>query len=208
VPPRMTAILRSALALALLVAVAVPSLPVPALAAPSAGDLASQVMSVRKQLLASRTEMARNLVEYNRLTSELATTHAEVSQLSDKLAELKVSLRKQQRQLNGLAIVRYQTGGLGFLEVIVGARTFDQLVTGMDYIASIAGRTASVVSAVRTARNRTQQVQTALKDRENRLIALRRDLKAQRVKIVAEIAQQQKSMDSLSTQIVQMVNEQ
>lgn len=207
-PLRVTAVSRSALACAVVLAMTLSPSPSPALAALSAGDLASQAMRVRTQLRTSREDMARNLIEYNRLTSALATTHAQVSQLTVTLAELRRSLRKDQLQLNGLAAVRYETGSAGFIEVVLGARTWDQLMLGLDYIASIAQHTASVVGAVRTARARAERVQSDLKQRESRLVALRKDIQAQRAKIAKAIVQQQASLDSLDVRIVQMVNEQ
>jgi rare lipoprotein A (peptidoglycan hydrolase) len=152
--------------------------------------------------------MAKNLAEYNRLTADLATTHADVSRLTDQLYDLRQSLKKQQGKLSELAARRYETGGLGFLDVLVGARTWRQLAIGMDYVDSVAQQTAEVVDDVKTTRAQTERVRTARKERESRITSLRRDVKAQRLKIVKEIAQQQASLDSLDSRIVQMVNEQ
>ena len=207
-PRRKTLMVRTALALVLALALAAPSAGVPAYGA-SAGDLAAQAVKLRAELTAARDEMAKNLAEYTRLTKTLAATHAEVSRLTDKLSGLRSTLAKEQAKLDALAAQRYESGGnLGFLDVVLGARSWDQLMTAVDYLVAVTQQNADVVDGVRTARTQTEQTRAALADREQRIAALRRGVAAQRVKIDNQIAQQQRTLDTVDTRIVQMVNEQ
>ncbi len=201
-------IVRTWVACVVALALATPSAVAPAYGV-SAGDLAAQAVKLRAQLTAARTEMANNLAEYGRLTTTLAQTHVEVTTLTDKLTALRASLASEQAKLDALAVERYESGGdLGFLDVVLGAHSWDQLMTAVDYLVAVTQQNAQVVDGVRTARTQTEQTRAAVAEREQRIAALRRGVAAQRVKIVNEIAQQQKTLDSVDTRIVQLVNEQ
>lgn len=107
----------------------------------------SQISQAQQKLNETNTQKASAQSEVNKLDQELATVQAELNQLNSKLSETTANLEKRQKELEEATKVKddqydtlkkrirvmYEYGDSGYLEVILGADSFSDFLTRLEY---------------------------------------------------------------------------
>jgi rare lipoprotein A len=168
-------------------------------------DAQQQAATARAKLAQMREGLAADQDKYDSASNDLAQTRKEVSANSKKLSAVKASLKKGQSHLGNQVEFLYRTGGTGFVDVLLGASTFEEFATRLSLLKGIASADAGLVESLKSQRQEVEQLTNELTQREAKQEALLGKVKAQRAGVQGSIDQQQNYINSLSAQVAAIV---
>lgn len=107
----------------------------------------SQISAAQQKLNQTNSQKQAAQSEVNQLDRELSSVQAEINQLNSQLAETSARLAKEQEELEQAKKVKteqyetlkkririmYEYGNSGYLEVILGAKSFSDFLTRVEY---------------------------------------------------------------------------
>ena len=126
--------IRSRTYLALLLAVAIALIAIPASAVPSKADKLAQARAVKGQIDRLNTQIDIANENYLEAASRHRVLLAQKRAAARREAKAKKRIGVLQKHLGTRASDMYRTGPLGFLDVLLGAKSFDQLSTTWDIL--------------------------------------------------------------------------
>ncbi len=134
-----------------------------ALVAPASVAHAATVAELKAQLAQIRSEMQPATSAYDAALTSLQNTQYRIKQTNGRIAAATARLTAAQGILGARADALYRAGGqMAVFQFVLGATTWDDLVTRMDYITMIADSDAKLVKDVKDARAVLQVQRTQL----------------------------------------------
>ena len=121
-----------------------------------------ELYSLESQLGRARTELAGIEARREALARERASAQTQ-------LTVARQALLTSQSELSNLARALYQQSGSDPLAVLLGARSLDEAIAGLDGIARAAGQNNRIVEQARTARTRLSGLSARLAERDAEL---------------------------------------
>ncbi|MFL5953052.1 MAG: NlpC/P60 family protein [Gaiellaceae bacterium] len=155
------------------------------------------------QHLSDSLERARS--QYVASTAQLAKIQRDLSENRRELQLAKHNLKASQRIIAERLVTLYRSDEASTLEVILGARSLDDMLTRMDSAKSITGQDARVLAQVkqfRTAIKHSAEVLAKARESQQRVVAQRA---AAKVSIESQIAQGNNLLSSIKGEIARMV---
>ncbi len=135
---------------------------VPAYANPTTADKREQARAVKQQVDALDREVEIAAEAFNEaraaheaLTVEIAATQALIAEQNEIIASLQDSLEAR-------AASMYRTGPFSFIEVLLGARDFEQFAATWDFLRTLNEREAANIEALAAARAEAQAAEERL----------------------------------------------
>ena len=183
------------------------ALPASAAPAPPASlqDAQQQAAVARAKLVKMRESLASGQDRYDSASNDLARTRREVAANTRKLAAVKASLKLGQSRLGSQAEFLYRTGGTGFVDVLLGATTFEEFSNRLSLLTGIASQDAGLVTSLKSQRAESLQLSSDLAAREARQATLLGKVTTERQSVQGSINQQQTYIDSLSASVAAIV---
>ena len=190
---------RTYIALALAVALLTPV--ASASAVPSKADKLAQARAVKTQIntLDHKVEVAAE--EYNLASDK----HAKLAKQRDKAAARAAKAEKRittlQTHLGTRAKGMYRKGQLGFLDVLLGAKSFEQFARTWELLKQLNASDADAVIDMKKAR---QEAITARKEYEFKAVAAKKQvnlMSAKRKSIVSQLATRKAALSGLESEI-------
>jgi cell wall-associated NlpC family hydrolase len=178
---------------------------VPAFADPSVSAKRAEAAQVMSQLrtLSDQLEVARS--QYDASTAELAKIQRDLKENKRELKIARANLKAGQRTIAQRLVAIYQSDQTSTLEVILGARSLDDMLNRIDNAKSVSSQDARVLSEVRTFRTAVQRNRTALasaKSRQQQVVARRA---AAKHSLESKISEQQTLYNSIKGQIASLI---
>ena len=134
------------------------------LALPSIGSAAT-VAQLKAELASLQRETAAAGRAYDQAYWKLSGADQRIEKLDRKIAATEAELAEAQELLGQRAERMYRAGGVDYLDVVLGAATFNQFMTRLDYAQRVGSADAAAIVRIRD---------------------LQRDLTAQRTQLAAE----------------------
>lgn len=178
---------------------------VPALADPSVSSKRAQAQEVMGQLQRLSDSLERARSQYDASTAQLAKIQRDLRENRHELTVAKHNLKVGQRTIAQRLVALYRTDDASTLEVILGARSLDDMITRMDSAKSVTSQDASVLAQVkqfRLAIKHSGEVLKKAKEDQQRVVAQRAAAKAS---IESQITQGNNLLASIKGQIAQLV---
>ncbi len=125
---------RDRILFALLIAVALLMTASPASAVPTKSQKMAQARAVKSQIDRLNTQIEIANERYNEAAAKHAALVKQVNAAARREAKAKKRVRVLQRHLGTRASDMYRSGPLGFLDVLLGARSFDEMSTTWDIL--------------------------------------------------------------------------
>jgi cell wall-associated NlpC family hydrolase len=163
---------------------------------------AQQVMG-QLQHLSDSLERARS--QYYASTQRLAKIQNDLRVNRQELKLAKHNLKQSQRVIAQRLITLYQSDQASTLEVVLGARSLDDMITRMDSAKSVTSLDARVLSQVktfRTAVKRNHELLAKARAEQQRVVSKRASAKAS---IESQISQQNSLLSSIKGEIARIV---
>jgi cell wall-associated NlpC family hydrolase len=155
------------------------------------------------QRLSDSLERARS--RYDASTAQLAKIQRDLRENRHELRVAKHNLKASQRTIAARLVALYRSDQASTLEVILGARSLDDMITRMDSAKSVTAQDANVLAQVkqfRLAIKHSGDVLKTAKAEQQRVVAQRA---AEKASIESQITQGNNLLASIKGQIAQMV---
>src|SRR3954451_14022605 len=178
---------------------------VPAFADPSISSKREQAQQVMGQLQRLSDSLERARSQYDASTAQLAKIQRDLRENRHELSVAKHNLKAGQRTIAQRLVALYRSDDASTLEVILGARSLDDMITRMDSAKSVTTQDAQVLAQIkqfRLAIKHSGEVLKKAKDDQQRVVAQRAAAKAS---IESQITQGNNLLASIKGQIAQMV---
>jgi len=163
-----------------------------------------QVESAQGQLETLKTGLDGLVREYQEAYVKLQEIDAAIA---DKQRELNSANEQQlfyQKILNKLSVFAYRDGDVYFLQVVLGTRSFKDLIVRVDYLAKLSQRQASILRATKRLRGVVQEKRDALAAEKTRQRDVVAGIQGKQDEIGRLLAEQQVMLNSLGTEITSL----
>lgn len=196
--------LNAAFAAILAVGLSVPA--ASAFAAPS-DDKQAEAQAALQKLNQYQSELEQASANYEAAHQEQIDAQNRVDEAQKQIEEKTAQIEKDQQRLSDRARDMYRSGDTNFLDVILGASSFEQFATTWNMLETLNGNDAELVSETKTAR---EELQAAKQEAEEQ--AKVASDKAEEAKSVAEAADQkasemQQTYNSLSAEAQELISQ-
>lgn len=196
--------LNAAFAAILAVGLSVPA--ASAFAAPS-DDKQAEAQAALQKLNQYQSELDQASANYEAAHQEQIDAQNRVDEAQEQIEEKTAQIDKDQQRLSDRARDMYRSGDTNFLDVILGASSFEQFATTWNMLETLNGNDAELVSETKTAR---EELQAAKQEAEEQ--AKVASDKAEEAKSVAEAADQkasemQQTYNSLSAEAQELISQ-
>lgn len=196
--------LNAAFAAILAVGLSVPA--ASAFAAPS-DDKQAEAQTALQKLNQYQSELDQASANYEAAHQEQIDAQNRVDEAQKQIEEKTAQIEKDQQRLSDRARDMYRSGDTNFLDVILGASSFEQFATTWNMLETLNGNDAELVSETKTAR---EELQAAKQEAEEQ--AKVASDKAEEAKSVAEAADQkasemQQTYNSLSAEAQELISQ-
>lgn len=196
--------LNAAFAAVLAVGLSVPA--ASAFAAPS-DDKQAEAQAALQKLNQYQSELDQASANYEAAHQEQIDAQNRVDEAQKQIEEKTAKIEKDQQRLSDRARDMYRSGDTNFLDVILGASSFEQFATTWNMLETLNGNDAELVSETKTAR---EELQAAKQEAEEQ--AKVASDKAEEAKSVAEAADQkasemQQTYNSLSAEAQELISQ-
>jgi cell wall-associated NlpC family hydrolase len=178
---------------------------VPAFADPSVTSKRAQAQQVMGQLAHLSDSLERARSQYDASTQQLAKIQNDLRVNGHELKLAKHNLKVSQRVIAQRLVTLYTSDQASTLEVVLGARSLDDMITRMDSAKSITGLDARVLSQVktfRTAVKRNHELLAKARVSQQQVVSQRASAKAS---IESQISQQNSLLSSIKGEIAKIV---
>jgi cell wall-associated NlpC family hydrolase len=178
---------------------------VPAFADPSVTSKRAEAQQVMSQLRGLSDQLERARSEYAASTAQLAKIQRDLRENRRELKIAKRNLKVSQRVIAQRLVALYTSDQTSTLEVILGARSLDDMVSRIDSAKSVTSLDANVLGQVRTFRTaikRNGQFLAKAKSTQQEVVARRAAVKQS---IESKITEQDRLLASIKGQIASMV---
>jgi peptidoglycan DL-endopeptidase CwlO len=178
---------------------------VPAFADPSVTSKRAQAQQVMGQLQHLSDSLERARSQYYASTQQLAKIQHDLRVNSHELKLAKHNLKASQRVIAQRLVTLYTSDQASTLEVVLGARSLDDMITRMDSAKSVTSLDAQVLSQVKTFRaavKRNHELLAKARVEQQRVVAQRASAKAL---IETQINTQNSLLASIKGEIAKIV---
>lgn len=196
--------LNAAFAAILAVGLSVPA--ASAFAAPS-DDKQAEAQAALQKLNQYQSELDQASANYEAAHQEQIDAQNRVDEAQKQIEDKTAQIERDQQRLSDRARDMYRSGDTNFLDVILGASSFEQFATTWNMLETLNGNDAELVSETKTAR---EELQAAKQEAEEQ--AKVASDKAEEAKSVAEAADQkasemQQTYNSLSAEAQELISQ-
>jgi peptidoglycan DL-endopeptidase CwlO len=177
---------------------------VPAVANPSIGSKRAEAQAVMGQLQSLSDSLERARSQYDAATSQLAQTKRDLRENAYELKVARHNLKASQRSIRQRLLSLYMTDQDSTIEVILGSKSLDDMITRIDSAKSVTALDARVLGEVTQFRHSVTQHRKLLsvaRTQEEHLVAVRAATKAS---IESKIAEQHRLLSSIQGEIAQL----
>jgi cell wall-associated NlpC family hydrolase len=174
---------------------------------PEIEEKQSELAQVQAEMDRLDDEMSLRVEEYNAIAEALERTLAEVEQAEADLVEAKLAVASAQSILSERAEQMYRDGGISAIQVLLGTRSFEDLLVRVEWLQRLSSQDARILAEVRRAREEVEAAKTRLEARAVEQEALRDEAASQRLSVENALAAKERYAASLDDEIARLIAE-
>ena len=178
---------------------------VPAFADPSVTSKRAQAQQVEGKLQQLSDSLERARSRYDAANAQLAKIQRDLKENRHELRIAKHNLRASQRTIARRLVALYTSDQESTLEVILGAKSLDDMITRMDNAKSVTSQDAAVLTQVKHFRYVVRRAGTELKNAHAAQARVVAERAAAKQSIESRIGQEQQLYSSLQGEIAKLV---
>ena len=164
------------------------------------GSLKARAAAATLELYSLEAQLGRARTELADIEARRATLAREQASARTQLAVARQALLASQSELSDLARALYQQSGSDPLAVVLGAKSLEEAMAGLDGISRAAGQNNRIVEQARTARTRLTGLTARLAERDAELDGLAGAAEARAAALAATAAQRRGLIGELRRQ--------
>ena len=186
-------------------AIPCPAAATPQVTTPQIEQKRVEAAAARDKLDDLRDEAEMRSEAHNAAVEELEKTRAKIVRTQADIERISARLTQSEAVLATRADSMYRNGKPTMLEVVLGTRSFEDLLTRLELFRLIGQSDARLVESVRADKRAVEVAEDTLMRRENEQIALRAQAEAARIEAEAARKRQQDYLASLNGEISELV---
>ena len=176
-----------------------------AAADPSISGKKAEAQSVLAQIQAIDGQLSHAIESYNLANVKLDRIRGELKTNAQHLKIARTSLKAAQSHLSQRLVALYKNGGNGgTIEVILGARSIDDLLNRLDAVDRVSAQDARVLREVKGFRAQVIERRGRLQRAQKAQVQVVADRAAQRQSIEGQLAERQRLLASIKDQIASL----
>lgn len=197
-------VFAGAVAAALAVALMVPSL---AYADPSSSEKQAEAQAALASLNSMQSTLDQAAVAYDEAVAAQSEAEAKRDEAQERIVEANDQIADLQDRLGSRARSMYRTGGSSFLDLLLGATTFQEFATGWDLLNGLNENDAALVQQTKDLRAEVQEQEAAFAEQQR--VATEKADEALRSKneTASTMAAMQATYDSLSAEAAELLEQ-
>ena len=165
----------------------------------------AEAQSVLAQIDAIDGQLEHAVEAYNLATLKLDRIQSELKTNSQHLVIARKSLKNAQAHLSERLVALYVGGGEGTsLEVLLGARSIDDLLNRLDAVDRVSAQDTRVLSEVKSFRTQVKLRRARLQRAKTEQVQVVADRAAQRQSIEGQLAERNRLLSSIKDQIASL----
>jgi peptidoglycan DL-endopeptidase CwlO len=174
-------------------------------AADTISDKKAQAASVGAQISALNTKAEIAAENYNRAAFRYSKLTSEVHTTQSKLSQIHTRMGKLQTRLDTRADHMYRTGPLGFLEVLLNAKTFDDFNTSWDLLTNMSNRDAATVSDLRQTKRESEVAYMTLRRSQTAAAQQKAQMASNKSAVEDKLSQRRTLLNGINAQIRSLI---
>ena len=172
---------------------------------PSISAKQAEAQSVLAQIQEIDGQLSHAIESYNLANVKLDRIKGELRTNSHHLAVARTSLKAAQAHLSDRLVALYKGGGSGgTLEVILAAKSMDDLLNRIDAVDRVSAQDARVLREVKSFRTQAIESKRRLERAQKAQVQVVADKAAQRSSIEGQLAERQRLLSSIKDQIASL----
>jgi cell wall-associated NlpC family hydrolase len=183
------------------------SIVTPAFADPIA-DKRAQADAVQAQITALDSKVEVTIEQYNKASGEYDKLTTKVHRTEAKLRRIAAKTSTLQSHLYTRADDMYRTGPLGFLEVLLNAKSFEEFTANWDLLTAMSARDAQNVKELKVSRADAKATRATLKEAQAEVKAKMKTLTAKKASIKAQLAKRKETLAGIRADIAILIAQQ
>jgi cell wall-associated NlpC family hydrolase len=165
----------------------------------------AEAQNVLAQIQEIDGQLEQAVEAYNLASIELSRIQGELKTNARHLVIARNSLKNAQTHLSDRLVALYVGGGDGTsLEVLLGARSIDDLLNRMDAVERVSAQDTRVLGEVKSFRAQVKQRRTRLRKARSEQVQVVADRAAQRQSIQGQLAERNRLLASIKDQIASL----
>lgn len=142
--------------------------------------------------------------KYHHAQDELDQTIADIQRTRDHLVETRAALMRAQWHLNRRLKGIYRNGNIDFVEVVLGAKTFDQFLLRMDLLRRIGQNDATLLRRIKRLKREMERTYARLREQKKRQAVITAKLKRTADEIQSKLDEQKRMYEAVKAEIQRM----
>lgn len=163
---------------------------------------------VRRQIEAMKAESQRLAQEYNAAKDAYELIRGEVERNREELEKAQRDYKRARTILNERLRSIYKSGEVSSVELLLESTSLDDFLTRYDFFSYIGNRDFQIYSEVKRLREEIGERQRLLEEKENQQMQTLASVNAKRQALEASLQEQQKLLDSLNKEILELLTTQ
>ena len=175
------------------------------------GDLNSksqQAAQITQEMNALDQQMSVATEAYNRVKVDLDAITVKVDETEKRLYDIRQNLKKRRDLLNQRAATMYKDGRTSMLEVLLRTKDFGDFLEQADYISRIAQNDASLIERIKSTRDSVEVLDRDLNEQRRQQQGLVAQSEAKKTEIEMALGQRQALLNSVNTDIQNLIAQQ
>jgi cell wall-associated NlpC family hydrolase len=190
----------------LAVSVMLASTPSLAAASPLSNRL-DQAQEVREQIDEIDRQVALAAEDYNAANEEHRELVLKTRELETELAEVESNVTRLRKRLGDRAVAMYQNGPAAFVELLLGAASFEEVVTTWDLLTAISARDARDTAELEDALAELTEKRTVLQRQRDRAAEVAAQMEEEKRSIESRLAERENVLAGLEDEIAALERE-
>jgi len=145
----------------------------------------AQEKSVTKAINNLEKQIASAQREIQALSSAVSTKQLSIEQTQTAIKEKEAELTERNRYLSTRLVQIFEMGSGGYLEVILGADSFSDMLTRFDMLATIVEQDTNLIKSIGQTRENLVKTKTELTNQQNQLLTIRQNEQEKKVELAA-----------------------
>ncbi|MGE5453691.1 MAG: murein hydrolase activator EnvC family protein [Methylocystaceae bacterium] len=145
----------------------------------------AQEKSVTQAISNLEKQITKAQREIQVLSSAVSKKQLSIEQTQTAIKEKEADLTERNRFLSTRLVQIFEMGKGGYLEVILGAQSFSEMLTRFDMLATIVKQDTSLIKSIGQARNDLVEAKNELNSQKNQLLEIRKDEQEKKVELAA-----------------------
>ena len=173
----------------------------------TAAEKQAEAEAAYANLMAMQETLDRLSADYGEAVMAQEKAEADCEAADKRISEIKTEIEDLQGRLGERAREMYRNGGVTFLEMVLGSRTFEEFATSLDMASKVNQNDADMIDEERALKAEAEEQAKVYEEQAKVAAEKSKEAEAAAAQAQATVAEMQATYDSLSAEAEQLLEE-